>query len=80
MGALISSETPVLIRATRRNIPETPFFIVHTWLRYYATSRKVVGSITDEATTFSTDLIVPAALWFWRQISLGEEYDESSLR
>jgi hypothetical protein len=36
----------------------------HSCLRYYATSRKVVGSILNEGIEFfSIDLILPAALW-----------------
>jgi hypothetical protein len=34
----------------------------HSYLRYYATSRKVTGSITDEAIGFSIDVILPATL------------------
>jgi hypothetical protein len=36
------------------------------WLRHYATSRKVVGSIPDEVIGVSSiHLILPAALWPW---------------
>jgi hypothetical protein len=38
---------------------------------HYATSRKVAGSIPDEVIWgFSIDLILPAALWPWGQVSL----------
>jgi hypothetical protein len=39
-------------------------FEIRSWLRYYTTSRKVVGSIPDDVTLlFSINLILPAALW-----------------
>jgi hypothetical protein len=42
-------------------------FTLHTrqrsWLRYYATSRKVTGSNPDVFFFFSVYLILPAALW-----------------
>jgi hypothetical protein len=34
-----------------------------TWLRYYATSQKVMGLNPDEVEFFSIDVILPATLW-----------------
>jgi len=36
-----------------------------SWLRHYATSRKVVGSISDGVIGFFIDLILPATFWLW---------------
>jgi hypothetical protein len=36
-----------------------------SWLRQYATNRKVAGSIPDEVIVFFIDLILPAPLWPW---------------
>jgi hypothetical protein len=33
----------------------------HSWLRHYAKSQKVAGSIPDESFDFSTDLTLPNA-------------------
>jgi hypothetical protein len=44
MEALSPSETSVLTRATRRNIPETPFFIVTAVKTSNLTWRVVIGS------------------------------------
>jgi hypothetical protein len=43
-----------------------------SWLRHYATNRKVAGSIPDEVFGFLIDLILSAALWFWDRIRLTE--------
>jgi hypothetical protein len=41
-----------------------------TWLRHYATSRKVVGSIPMRSLEFPNELIVPTALWPRGRLSL----------
>jgi len=41
-------------------------------LRQYATSRKVVISIPDDVGIF-IDLIFPAALWPWSQLSFQQK-------
>jgi hypothetical protein len=42
-------------------------YIYYDW--HYPTSRKVAGSSPDDV-DFSIDLILPAALWLWGQLSL----------
>jgi hypothetical protein len=46
-----------------------PELILIGGTRYYTTSRKVAGSIPDEV-DFSTDLILPVALWPCGRLSL----------
>jgi hypothetical protein len=50
-----------------------------SWLRHYATSRKVAGSSTDEV-DFSIYVVLPAALWSYGVDSASNrnEYQESS--
>jgi hypothetical protein len=45
-------------------------FFYHSWLRHYATSRKVAGSRPDEVDFFLIYLILPAAVWSWCRLSL----------
>jgi hypothetical protein len=49
-----------------------------SWLRHYATSREVAGSITDEVIGFF-QLILAVALWPWGWLSLLTEMGTSNL-
>jgi hypothetical protein len=40
-----------------------------SWLRHYATSRKVAGSIFDVTVSFLIYLNLPAALWSWARLN-----------
>jgi hypothetical protein len=42
----------------------------HSWLRHYATGRKVAGSIPDGVSGIFSDLILLVALWLWGRLSL----------
>jgi hypothetical protein len=47
---------------------------VVTWLRHYATVRKVTGSSPDEVDFFSVYLILSAAVYPWGLLSLQEKW------
>jgi hypothetical protein len=55
-------------RRTLRRNTKSPYTLLHratrqsSWLRHYGTDWKVVGSTPDEVTSFSIDLMLPAAL------------------
>jgi hypothetical protein len=42
-------------------------------LRHYATNQKVIGVIPDEVIGFFNNLILPATLWHWCQLSLKQK-------
>jgi hypothetical protein len=50
----------------------------HSWLKYYATSWKVMGLSPDEVDFFSIYLILPGTLWpAVNSVSNRNEYQES---
>jgi hypothetical protein len=52
------------------NILFTGNTLYSSWLRSYATSLKVAGSVSDKVIEFLSCLILPAALWFLARLSL----------
>jgi hypothetical protein len=55
----------ILDRYSNNKIIISDYWFCISWLRHYATSQKVAGSIPDEVIEISIDLILPAALWLW---------------
>jgi hypothetical protein len=44
--------------------------VERSWLRYYATNRKVVVKFPMRSLEFSIGVFLPAVLWPWGQLSI----------